>query len=180
VLEVSGVPETMSARPRGTDPASFRSFYEETLPIVLGYLIRRCGGSVPTAEDLTQETFLAAVAELRKGREIDNPTAWVIGIARHKLLDHYRRQSRSEPVVEIADGRAPDAAEQREDQARERTIAALALVPAAQRAALVLKHLDGYSVPEVADLLDRSVEAVESLLARGRVSFRRAYAEVGE
>jgi RNA polymerase sigma-70 factor (ECF subfamily) len=180
VLGVSGVPETMAARPRGTDPESFRSFYEETLPIVLGYLIRRCGGSAPTAEDLTQETFLAAVAELRKGREIDNPTAWVIGIARHKLLDHYRRQSRSEPVVEIADGRDPDAAEQREDQARERTIAALALVPAAQRAALVLKHLDGYSVPEVADLLDRSVEAVESLLARGRVSFRRAYAEVGE
>jgi RNA polymerase sigma-70 factor (ECF subfamily) len=44
-----------------------------------------------------------------------------------------------------------------------------------QRAALVLRHLDGYSVPEVAAALGRSVEATESLLARGRRHFRRAY-----
>jgi DNA-directed RNA polymerase specialized sigma24 family protein len=43
-----------------------------------------------------------------------------------------------------------------------------------------LRHLDGLSVPEVAATLERSVEAVESLLARGRVSFRRAYTEVSE
>ncbi len=62
----------------------------------------------------------------------------------------------------------------------ERAVEVLAQLPAAQRAALVLRHLDGLSVPEVARTLERSVEAVESLLARGRVSFRRAYAEVSE
>jgi len=161
------------------NPESFRTFYEETLPTVYGYLLHRCGGSAATAEDLTQETFLAAVAELRKGRAVENPSAWVVGIARHKLLDHYRRQSRSGRVVDLdggADGDLPSG--DGDDTARERTVAALALVPAAQRAALVLRHLDGYSVPEVAGLLGRSVEAVESLLARGRVSFRRAYVEV--
>jgi RNA polymerase sigma-70 factor (ECF subfamily) len=180
VLELSVIPETKQARPRplGTDPQSFRSFYDEALPHVYGYLLHRCGGPVPTAEDLTQETFLAAVAELRKGREIDNPPAWVIGIARHKLLDHYRRQARAERVVTLADDEAVDLPVDGGDGARERTIAALALVPATQRAVIVLRHLDGYSVPEVAGLLGRSVEAVESLLARGRVSFRRAYLEV--
>jgi RNA polymerase sigma-70 factor (ECF subfamily) len=64
-----------------------------------------------------------------------------------------------------------------EDESQAATVAALARVPAAQRAALVLRHVDGFSVPEVADLLGRSVEAVESLLARGRVSLRRAYLE---
>ena len=59
----------------------------------------------------------------------------------------------------------------------DRALAALAAVPAAQRVALVLRHVDGLSVPEVATALGRSIEAVESLLARGRVGFRRAYAE---
>jgi len=179
VVEAPTLPEARTPpRPLRADPESLRSFYGETLPAVYGYLLHRCGGSAATAEDLTQETFAAAVAELRKGREIDNPPAWVIGIARHKLLDHYRRQARAERVVELPDGDGADLPDDRDGEARERTIAALALVPAAQRAALVLRHVDGYSVPEVAGLLGRSVEAVESLLARGRISFRRAYAEV--
>jgi RNA polymerase sigma-70 factor (ECF subfamily) len=163
--------------PLGSDPGSFRTFYEEALPRVYGYLLRRVGGSAAIAEDLTQETFLALVAEVRKGGEIDMPVAWTIGVARHKLLDHYRRQARRERTVTLEGDEAGVAPADSADEAREWTVAALALVPAAQRAALVLRHLDGYSVPEVAGMLGRSVEAVESLLARGRVSLRRAYLE---
>jgi hypothetical protein len=68
------------------DRDAFDGFYEDALPRVYGYFLHRCGGSVPVAEDLTQETFLAAVAELRKGRRIDAPIRWIFGIARHKLL----------------------------------------------------------------------------------------------
>jgi RNA polymerase sigma-70 factor (ECF subfamily) len=64
-----------------------------------------------------------------------------------------------------------------ESQARDRAIAALSAVAASQRAALVLCYVDGYSVPEAARLLDKSVEAVESLLARGRQTFKRSYLE---
>ena len=46
-----------------------------------------------------------------------------------------------------------------------------------QRAALVLRHMEGLSVPELAQVLGRSVEAAESLLSRGRVGFKRAYLE---
>lgn len=161
-------------------PASFRAFYEEALPRVYGYFLHRCGGSVPMAEDLTQETFLAAVAELKKGRRVETPIAWVYGIARHKLLDHYRGQEGTGRPLSLA-----WEAEQVEwelvvtddPEARERAIAALAAVTATQRAALVLCYLDGFSVAEAARLLDKSVEAVESLLARGRQTFKRAYLE---
>ena len=54
---------------------------------------------------------------------------------------------------------------------------ALETLPPAQRAALLFHHLDGLSVREVARLLARSDSAVESLLARGRASFRTAYEE---
>ncbi len=168
--------EPKSTRPLAADDGdAFRQFYDEALPLVYGYLVRRCGGSAATAEDVTQETFLAAVAELRKGRVVEAPVPWVLGIARHKLLDHYRRQSRRERTVELDD--ELELVSGVPDEADDLAVAALARVPASQRAALVLRHLDGFSVPEVASALGRSIEAAESLLARGRTSFKRAYAE---
>jgi len=160
-------------------PQSFAAFYDRALPRVYGYFFYRCGGAATVAEDLTQETFLAAVAELKKGKRVRQPSAWIYGIARHKLLDHYRREQRADrqltvvPALEV-DGElvVPD-----ETEARERATAALASVASSQRAALVLCYVDGYSVPEAARLLDKSVEAVESLLARGRQTFKRSYLE---
>ena len=162
----------------GLDPAAFRAFYDEALPRVYGYFLHRTGGSVPIAEDLTQETFLAAVSELKKGRRVELPIPWIYGIARHKLIHHYRRHDR-DPVLLPDEDLVPQELPDGESAlARENAIAALAALPPSQRAAVVLRHLEGLSVPEVADALGKSVEAVESLLARGRAAFRRAYVEV--
>jgi RNA polymerase sigma-70 factor, ECF subfamily len=161
---------------------AFRAFYEEALPRVYGYFLNRCGGSVQVAEDLTQETFLAAVAELKKGKRVRTPIAWIYGIARHKLLDHYRTQERLERGLALA-GQADEIEDELvvpdDEEARERATAALASVAASQRAALVLCYVDGFSVREAAAILGKGDEAVESLLARGRASFRRAYLEAG-
>ncbi len=72
------------------------------------------------------------------------------------------------------------AIEPADGDAGERAVAALRNVPAAQRAVLVLHYMDGFSVAEVAATIDRSLEAVESLLARGRRSFKIAYKEASE
>ena len=165
-----------------TTPEAFRAFYEQALPRVYGYFLHRCGGSVQLAEDLTQETFLAAVAELKKGKQVRRPIAWIYGIARHKLLDHYRAQERLErrlAPAEQADEIEDEVVVPDEEQARERATAALAAIAASQRAALVLCYVDGFSVAEAADILGKGVEAVESLLARGRASFKRAFRETG-
>jgi RNA polymerase sigma-70 factor, ECF subfamily len=168
------------AKTVGLDPHSFHGFYDDALPRIYGYFLHRCGGAVPVAEDLTQETFLAAVAELKKHKRVKAPMPWIYGIARHKLLDHYRRQERADRPVDVtAEGLRfdePLVAADAED-APERAVAALAAVAASQRAALVLCYVDGYSVSEAAGLLSKSVEAVESLLARGRSTFKRAYLE---
>ena len=134
-------------------------------------------GSTGVAEDLTQETFLASITELRKGRRPAAPIPWIYGIARHKLLDHYRRQERAElpvdPQLELAE-QPPEALDLGD---REDAMVALAAVPAAQRAALVLHYVDGFSVREVAGYLDRTEKAAEGLLGRGREAFKRAYLE---
>ena len=71
------------------------ALYDSALPQVYGYLVRRCDGTT-VAEDLTAETFLAAVAAVQKGSVPQMTTAWLIGVARHKLVDHWRRQARDE------------------------------------------------------------------------------------
>ena len=159
------------------EPQAFRAFYDEALPHVYSFLFRRCGG-VPTAEDLTQETFLAAVAEIRKGKRVKDPVPWVLGIARHKLLDHYRREKREKREA-LVDASASHIDTSDHAEPRERALATLQLIPALQREALSLRYLDGMSVPEVARAVGRSVHAAESLLARGRETFKRIYLEAG-
>src|SRR5262245_30907143 len=130
----------------GLEPEKFRGFYEEAVPRIYGYFLHRCGGSVPVAEDLTPETLLASVDGLKKGRRPETPIPWIYGIARHKLLDHYREQARAEPpLADAALALDESAFPVREDSGRERAVAALAAVPASQRTALVLCYLDGFT-----------------------------------
>jgi RNA polymerase sigma-70 factor (ECF subfamily) len=109
-------------------------------------------------------------------REVN--VAWLIGIARHKLVDHWRRAGR-----EARGLAAVEQDSEQEDDPWDGVVdadaahAALARVSAPQRAALTLRYLDGLPVREVADHLGRSVHATETLLARARAALRRIYLE---
>lgn len=69
--------------------------YDTALPHVYGYLRPRCGAR-SLAEDLTAETFLAAVDAQRRPEPPIVDTPWLMGVARHKLVDHWRRVAREE------------------------------------------------------------------------------------
>lgn len=159
------------------DPATFRALYEHMLPRVYSFVYHRCGGNVAVAEDVTQEAFLAAVREIHKGTEVHDPPGWLFGLARHKLYDHFRHEAREERTLRLVWEAEPEEGWTDEGPDPELTLAALGSMPPTQRNALVLRYLEGLSVPEVADVLERSVHATESLLARGRLTFRRAYQE---
>jgi DNA-directed RNA polymerase specialized sigma24 family protein len=89
------------------DPAGpFLDLYDRALPQVYGYLLSRCGQRA-VAEDLTAETFLAAVDVVRGVRgpaPATLSTGWLIGVARHKLSDHWRRQAREERTLRAVAG----------------------------------------------------------------------------
>ena len=151
------------------------ALYDRALPAVYGYLVRRCDGRT-TAEDLTAETFLAAVASVKKGAVTQVSEAWLVGIARHKLVDHWRRQAREERNLSaVFDDRdeVDDPWDDELDAAVARQV--LTTLGAHHRVALTLRYLDGLPVPEVADHLGRTVHATEALLVRARLAFRRAY-----
>jgi RNA polymerase sigma-70 factor (ECF subfamily) len=151
--------------------------YDEALPTVYGYLLRRCGRE--DAEELTSETFLAAVDAVRRGGPRSMDLAWLIGVARHKLADHWRRQARDERRLQAvaSDATARDGAEDPWD-ARLQAVRAeqtLAAIAPQYRAALTLRYVDDLPVAEVANLLGRPVQATEALLVRARAAFRACY-----
>jgi len=145
--------------------------YDRTLPEVYGYLAARCG-SAATAEDLTSETFLAAVDAVRRGAVPELTVAWLIGVARHKLVDHWRRQEREERHAEPTTD-AVDDWDVRLDQMEAH--ATLTRLGGHHRSALTLRYLDGLPVREVAACLDRTEGATEVLLVRAKAAFRARY-----
>jgi RNA polymerase sigma-70 factor (ECF subfamily) len=158
------------------DPAfGLLELYDAALPHVYGYLLARCGDA-GLAEDLTAESFLAAVHAARKPGAPDPSVPWLIGVARHKLADHWRRAEREQRGRRLLDsGPAPveDPWEAVVDGIRAREV--LGRLGPHHRAALTLRYLDGLPVPEVARHLDRTVHATEALLTRARAAFRRVY-----
>src|SRR5581483_5680957 len=165
----------------GDEPAADRALlelYDRALPEVYGYLLPRCGG-VALAEDLTAEAFLAAVTAVRN--EDATPTVpWLIGVARHKLVDHWRRQAREQRHLHLAHdtpAEQDDPWDVRLDALRaQQTLQGL---PPHHRLVLTLRYLDDLSVPQVAAELGRTRHATEALIVRARAAFRRAYEQRG-
>lgn len=151
--------------------AAVLALYDSALPEVYGYLVTRCGDR-GLAEDLTSETFLAAVAAPAGA---PRTIGWLIGIARHKLADHWRWKARQDRLLDsVAQGvHDEDRWDTQLDVLRARAVLDQLATP--HRAALSLRYLDGCSVAETAVLLDRTLHATEALLVRARRAFRHAY-----
>ena len=170
----------MSESPAIDQRHTLLALYDTAVPEVYGYLVSRCG-SAAVAEDLTSETFLAAVDAVRRQRVPSLTVAWLIGVARHKLVDHWRRREREDRSLRAVDA---DPLTDPVDEwdvhldvlAAQRTLEQLG---AHHRSALTLRYLDGLPVREVAECLGRTPGATEVLLVRARAAFRDIY-EHGE
>ena len=142
----------------------------------------RLTGNAADAEDLTQETFLRVWSRAGTWKaDRVKFTTWAYRIARNLSIDAWRVRERGGADAEVdveelaADSPSNDAGDMK--RALE---AALAALPERQRTALVLCHHQGWSNREAAQMLDVSVDAVESLLSRARRSLRKTLAPYRE
>jgi RNA polymerase sigma-70 factor, ECF subfamily len=165
-----------TAVPRPDGSNGLLAAYDETLPHVYGYLLSRCGQAT-LAEDLTAETFLAAVDAVRGEQDPPLTRAWLIGVARHKLADHWRRQARDQARLRAVTDATRAEAEDPWEARLDRVVAqdTLARLAPQHRMVLTLRYCDDLSVPQVAEVVGRSVHATEGLLVRARAAFRRNY-----
>ncbi len=152
------------------DQSAARTLTLRHAPRVLA-LARRMLRDPAEAEDVTQETMLRlwrmAPDWQAEGAAL---STWLYRVASNLCIDRLRRRREvaGDAVPEVPD-EAPAPLERMQDGARaEALAAALDRLPERQRVAVVLRHLEDRGNPEIAAVLGTSVEAVESLLARGR------------
>lgn len=164
--------------------SAFRRFYDTALPRVYGYLFNRCRGDAAIAEDLTQVAFTEALRRRSTYDGRSDPVTWIIGIARHKLIDQFRAEARDErrrmQLVVRELELDQDAASWNQALEGEALRAALDRLTAMQRAVLILHYADGLTVREVAEAIHRSESATESLMTRAREALRAAYEETDD
>lgn len=165
-----------------SSPAVRRQHLAQLFDLHFDDLYRFClarTGDRGAADDATSEAFTAAARHLAEDRPgtIDRP--WLFVVARNRIVDRWRSHEREQRRFlrltneQRVDGTDLDPAET--SATAERVLAAMASLPERQRAALTLRYLDEHSVAEVADRLDTTYEAAESLLARARRSFTTAW-----
>ena len=153
------------------DPDAFRQLVERRQPAIGSFILRFLATrDRNVAEDLTQDVFLAAWRAARSFRPDRPVLTWLFRIAANRCLNYRRdRRLREPPGEAAAPGGAagpPEAGLGVEDS--ERVRAAVARLPANQRAAIVLRHFHAQSYAEIAEIMDVSISAVESLLFRAR------------
>ncbi len=142
------------------------------------YLSRLTGGDRARTEDLTQEAFLKLAAAVSSGALEDVSVGWLMVTARYEFLHALRRDRRDDRLLDRLDAPPDVASDDRVADALDlRT--AMGGLSDTQRAVLVFRYSDDLPVAEVARLLDRSIEATESLLVRARARLRVLVMEAG-
>lgn len=169
--DLADVPdETLLVLYANGDAAAARVLTLRLTPRVLSFAARMLGDRAE-AEDVTQEAMLRLwriAAEWRRGEA--QISTWLYRVASNLCTDRLRRRRgvALDQIAEPEDDR-PGADEGLMEADRARALEdALALLPERQRQAVVLRHLEGLSNPEIAAVMEIGVEAVESLLARGK------------
>lgn len=165
----------------GTGQQQLIDLYTAEFDAVYRFCLARCGDST-VAEDVTAETFFAAASAIASNVDEVLGRPWLFVVARRRLVDHWRRAERHRRRIlrilelgEARDGTADELAPSDSEGAA--VLRALQSLSPRQRTALALRYLDDYSVAEVAATMDVDYRAAESLLARGRRSFIKAWEE---
>jgi RNA polymerase sigma-70 factor (ECF subfamily) len=132
------------------------------------------------AEDIAQEVFIEVFQSIKSFRGDSKLSTWIYRIAVTKSLDEIKKRNRKKRITaigkvlhldEVADwiagGHMPDKSINEEEKLKE-IMQALNTLPDNQRVAFTLSRIDGYNNSEIAETMDTTVEAVESLIYRAK------------
>jgi RNA polymerase sigma-70 factor, ECF subfamily len=156
------------------DPQALAALVDQFGSGLLHYLVT-CTGHTESAEDLLQDTLLAAVRHCHHLRQPERLRAWLFRIARHTALNWQRRRRRhpdlaARPIEDLTPG--PVVINRARDQSQQTALRrvldeALATLPSTERDVIVLRHFEHLSTPEVAQVLGVRVGTVHSRTHRG-------------
>lgn len=165
------------------DQRALADFYTRYIDAIYRFAYHQVGRHRQDAEDVTQETFIAAIKNLKSYRGDSRLYIWLCGIAWHKASDLRRRRDHAKRPQPTADDQLLQLREERTRQAavsemsereseRRRVWAVLTQLPEHYRYVLALKYMEEFKVAEIALIMGKTEKAVESLLVRARDKFR--------
>lgn len=165
--------EILMLRTGKGDRDAFRQLLERHLDRIVAFAARVLGDR-SFAEDIAQETFLRLWTHARDWQPTAKLTTWMYRVALNLCLD---RRPRGDGVAldDVPEPTDPGASQLALLQAKdvgEHVNRALAELPPQQSSAIALCHYQGLSNREAAEVMGVSIEAIESLLARGRRTLR--------
>jgi RNA polymerase sigma factor (sigma-70 family) len=174
VVAVPSIGRATEVTPRRAAPEAdaTRDLYERYARQIYSYCLHQLGNR-EEAEDATQSTFLNAFRGFKRGVDPEFESAWLYKIAQNVCLTRQRSSSRRRKVETPGDLEAMQdyvPAPQSDSDELIRLPEALDAMPEQQRRALLLREWQGLSYKEIADELDLSQAAVETLLFRARRS----------
>jgi RNA polymerase sigma factor (sigma-70 family) len=161
----------LAQRPRAD--RAFERMYRRHLGDVYRYALAVMRNQ-PDAEDVTQTTFMNAYRAFQRGERPEKPQNWLIAIA-HNVCRQRFRQSARRPIEVSFDDDIGDrlvGADEEETPTAEDIRRALGQLAFNQRAALVMRELEGRSYAEIAEILELSPSAVETVIFRARRALR--------
>ncbi len=159
--------ETAMVAAAKRDPAAFGQLYDRYVQALFRYLYSRIG-SLPEAEDVTSQTFLAALEGFARYRHNGHFAAWLFTIARGKAADYFRQQEKQVPLdkahqVQIESDLLQHIIRTERAQALARLIDVL---PENKRELIRLRYVAELRFREIASILGRNEEAVKKSLYR--------------
>jgi len=157
-----------SLEQRLTRDTSFERLYRRHRRDVYGAVLRDVRDP-DEAEDVTQIAFMNAFRAIRRGEQPDKPRAWLVTIARNVVRRRYQALARRPQEVALDPEVAADLADVNRPTAGE-IAAAIRRLPPNQRAVILLREIQGRSYAEIAEALELSLAAVETLIFRARRS----------
>jgi RNA polymerase sigma-70 factor (ECF subfamily) len=170
---------------RSGDNAAMEEFYNIYRSRLYTLVLEQVDRDQAVAEDLVQETFLAALSSLDKFRGDSQLYTWLRSIAFHKLNDYYRRKVKqpenkeSSPdfdamkqLEQTGDDKPATLTVMESEEVRQSVQQALEQLPQNYQEVLVLKYLEEMPVLEISQVMGRSPKSVEGLLSRARKAMR--------
>jgi RNA polymerase sigma-70 factor (ECF subfamily) len=131
-------------------------------------------GSAEAAEDLTQELWEKVIRlRFNEAKSVHNPGGFFVRMARNLSLNHIRDRRRLSPLDGLPESALPVDATRERTEREELVVLALARLPFDYREVLILHNYSGYSLEEIASMLDKSVDAIWKRASRAREKLRK-------
>jgi RNA polymerase sigma-70 factor (ECF subfamily) len=172
---------------RRRDPSAVTELYNTYADRIYSLVFHQVDRNHEVAQDIVQETFVAALKSAAKFRNQSKVYTWLCSIANNKVSDFYRRQKRQakyqtskalEPDQISIGALSPEPVESTERQEMAKQV--LFSLPLHYRQVLILKYVEEMSVLKIGKIMGRSPKSIEGLLTRARKELRAKLATPSE